>query len=464
MAFSLADYEIIAEIGRGGYGSVLRARQKNLGREVAIKQLAGGRMQESGEIMRFRREAEAMAALAHDNIVVVFDHGYHGGSYYIVMEYIDGMSFDAALNAGLGTAAGLHVLEKCATGLAYAHAENIIHRDIKPANILLGKNGQIKVADFGLAVLTSGSPRFTGTGMVLGTLNFLAPEALVSPKEIDARVDVFAFGCIIYRVIAGVLPFDGETVGDISYRLLNQEPVPIEGRAVSPQLVELTMACLHKDREKRPSMRQVQETIAAEISERFRPAPQELAAFLRSRNPTSRQPTPSSVALTEKVVKAPVTARRPLNKVLIIGAAAVVVIAIAVVLLAFNEMLPWQPKADGSLPEVTGLTAADTTAAPVVSGVVQPASGDAPKPIDGSEANSATLILDRVAREDSILLDGRPLKRIASGHRDSTEMAPGSYRVEIKRQGESIFSRELTLSSRERIELNITDKAPTHGQ
>ena len=186
MAFSLKDYQIIAEIGRGGFASVYRARQKSLGREVAIKRLSAPRRQDSTEIIRFRREAEAMAALTHDNILAVLDHAYQDGNYYIVMEYVEGMAFDAALSAGMPAGCSLFVLEKVAGALKYAHGEKIIHRDIKPGNILLGRNGQIKLADFGLAMFRTGIESITAPGAVLGTISFLAPEALASPKDVDA--------------------------------------------------------------------------------------------------------------------------------------------------------------------------------------------------------------------------------------------------------------------------------------
>jgi serine/threonine protein kinase len=152
MAFSLSDYQILEEIGRGGFATVYRARQKSLGKEVAIKCLAPLRQQNSEQIVRFRREAETMAALTHDNIIAIIDYAFFNGSYYIVMEYIQGMALNTAFEKGLPPTPALCVMEKIVSALKAAHERNIIHRDIKPANILIGRSGQIKLADFGLAM------------------------------------------------------------------------------------------------------------------------------------------------------------------------------------------------------------------------------------------------------------------------------------------------------------------------
>jgi serine/threonine protein kinase len=460
MAFSLQDYEISAEIGRGGYGSVFRARQKALGREVAIKQLSPVHTQQNTEIIRFRREAESMAALSHDNIIVVFDYAFHAGSYYIVMEYIDGMSLDSALGTGLDPVCGLFILEKCASALAYAHAEQIIHRDIKPANILLGKNGQVKLADFGLAMQNSGSERYTGTGLVLGTLNFLAPEALVSPKDVDAKVDVFAFGCILYRVIAGTLPFDGESVGDISYKILNREPDLLARHVFSERLADLTMACLIKDREKRPAMADVHAALAAEAHDRCRTSREDLISFIRGATAGTREsggPTPSKPAGHSK----------PLSKAskrILIGASALFVLAIIASILAANGLLPWQVKRDSSLPELETLNqdVGGEPSAPVANR--KPVRSDAPQPIAGSNMNSGTIIITSGGKGDSVLINGRCMSVLGAAGLDSIELPADSYRLEVHRTGTVVFRRKVQLSVGENIDVAIKAGETGHGR
>ncbi len=281
MAFTLKDYQILDEIGRGGFGFVLRARQKSLGRPVAIKCLNSLRTQSSGDIERFRREAQAMAALAHDNIVSVFDYAYHDGNYYIVMEYIEGMTLEQALERGLEADTVLYVLHKTVGGLRCAHESGILHRDLKPSNILLGKNGQVKLADFGVASF-SRAETVQSKAAAVGTLWYMAPESMVNPRDVDGRADVFSIGCMLYEALSGKVPFPGENIGEVSYRVLNEPPPEFEN--LSDDLTdvgELTLRCLSKKRDDRPSVEQLTSALADILRKRDNAPEERLVTFIR---------------------------------------------------------------------------------------------------------------------------------------------------------------------------------------
>lgn len=355
MAFSLNDYQILSEIGQGGFASVYRAKQKSLSREVAIKRLSPSRTQNTAEILRFRREAEAMAALTHDNIISVFDYAFHDGSYYIVMEYINGLAFDTALDRGVSKECALFIIEKTAGALKVAHSQNIIHRDIKPANILLGRNGQVKLADFGLALFNSGIESFTSPGSVLGTISYMAPEALVSPKEVDNRVDVFSLGCIVYQVLAGKHPFAGSNFGEISYRILNEEPVPLPADKWLGLLAELTMRCLQKDRGKRPAMPEVYDGLKAAMRGGYHEAQENLIAFVRK----GSGPKTSHEIIRTHPIGAPVKPRKKLPALRIIAAAVATAIFVTMAIMLRPLFIGNKPHPE-SLPALQSFNSSDT--------------------------------------------------------------------------------------------------------
>ncbi len=280
MAFSLKDYEILDEIGRGSFGSVLRARQKSLGRTVAIKCLQPQRAQDRHDIIRFRREAQAMAALNHDNIISVLDYAFFGGNYYIVMEYVEGFSLEEAMGRKLGLVECMVVLQKVSDALRCAHAHQVVHHDIKPGNVLLGKQGQVKLADFGLASFQQEVSQRSSMVSAVGTLAYMAPEAMVNPRDADYRVDIFSFGTVLYQVLSGNLPFPGESIGEISYKVLNEKPQPLVVSREWQEIADLAMECISKERESRPSAEMVHSVIAKGLGSRAHDAQNHLVAFV----------------------------------------------------------------------------------------------------------------------------------------------------------------------------------------
>ncbi len=208
----LPQYEIVKMLGRGGMGAVYMGRQTSLERPVAIKILSA-QLEESdqGFTERFKNEAKAMAKLNHPGIVSVYDFGTtSGGLLYIVMEYVDGTDVARmiAKSGRLHTEHAMAITAHVCDALAYAHERGIIHRDIKPANIMVGYDGAVKVADFGLAKVNTGGKTLglTMSGMAMGTLHFMAPEALMLGTAVDHRADIYAVGVMLYQMLTGKLP------------------------------------------------------------------------------------------------------------------------------------------------------------------------------------------------------------------------------------------------------------------
>ncbi len=212
--------ELFELVGRGGMGAVYRACQKGLDRIVALKILPPGIGSEPAFAERFAQEAKAMARLNHPGIVTVHDFGRAGGLFYFLMEFVDGVSLRQLMNAGrVSPREALAIVPQICDALQYAHDQGIVHRDIKPENILLDRRGRVKVADFGLAKLvgtanepaagmgsSGGSASVTEAGKVMGTPNYMAPEQMERPAEVDHRADIFALGVVFYQMLTGELP------------------------------------------------------------------------------------------------------------------------------------------------------------------------------------------------------------------------------------------------------------------
>ncbi len=211
LAKLLPQYEITRMLGRGGMGAVYQGTQKSLDRTVAIKILSNDlETADASFAERFKNEARAMARLSHPGIVAVFDSGETAnGLLYIVMEFIEGTDVARMLaqNKRLHTEHAMAITAHVCDALAYAHERGIIHRDIKPANIMVGYDGVVKVADFGLAKMSkSGESGLTQSGMAMGTLHYMAPEALMLGSAVDHRADIYAVGVMLYQMLTGKIP------------------------------------------------------------------------------------------------------------------------------------------------------------------------------------------------------------------------------------------------------------------
>jgi predicted Ser/Thr protein kinase len=201
-------YEILGVLGRGGMGVVYRARQEGLDRVVALKILSSRLAADREFVERFEREAKALARLNHPNIVAVHDAGIESGIPYLAMEYVEGESLRKLLSEGrLTPSRAFSIVPQLCDALEYAHAQGIVHRDIKPENILRDQKGQIKIADFGLAMIVGvEADRLTRTHAVMGTPHYMAPEQVENPKAVDHRADIYSMGVVIYEMLTGELP------------------------------------------------------------------------------------------------------------------------------------------------------------------------------------------------------------------------------------------------------------------
>jgi dienelactone hydrolase len=258
----LGAYQIVAPLGAGGMGEVYRARDTRLGRDVAIKVLPEGFANDPDRVSRFEREARAVAALNHPNIVVLHSIEEHEGIRFLTMELVDGESLDRhLLGGGLPIARVLELGIALADAVTAAHGKGVVHRDLKPANVMLTSDGRVKVLDFGLAKLdasdlelaatqaaTMPAPLST-TGEVMGTVPYMAPEQ-IRGEHVDARTDLFALGVVLYELAAGRRPFAGATAADVSSAILRDAPPPLTSvRAGLPgDLQRIVYRCLEKSR------------------------------------------------------------------------------------------------------------------------------------------------------------------------------------------------------------------------
>src|SRR3954452_3364712 len=220
-------YEVESVLGRGGMGAVFRARHLRLNRPVALKMALAGAYAGAAERERFQREAEAVAALAHPNVVQIHDVGDAAGRPYFAMEHCEGGSLAKKLSGTpLPAREAAALVSTVAGAVEAAHKAGIVHRDLKPANVLLGADGAPKVSDFGLARRLDGGPGLTWTGAALGTPSYAAPEQARGEKGLGPACDTYGLGAVLYECLTGRPPFRAETAAETVNQLLTQDPVP----------------------------------------------------------------------------------------------------------------------------------------------------------------------------------------------------------------------------------------------
>ena len=243
-------YRVERELGRGGMAKVYEGTDTVLGRQVAIKLLAPQFADDDSFVQRFRREAQAAARLSNPNVVSVFDTGTDGGVHFIVMEYVEGRTLEDYLSGGgrIMPDRAIEIAEDVCGALSAAHAQGVIHRDIKPGNIMLTPAGQVKVADFGIARITTTAETVAQTAAVLGTASYLSPEQ-AQGQPVDGRSDIYSLGCVLYEMVTGRAPFLGDSpVAVASKHVLEQPTLPSKlNRDVTPDLDAVISRALAKN-------------------------------------------------------------------------------------------------------------------------------------------------------------------------------------------------------------------------
>jgi len=267
MGAQLGPFEVLAPLGSGGMGEVYRARDSRLGREVAIKVFPAAFSADEDRLRRFEQEARAAGMLNHPNILTIYDIGTHDGYPYIVAELLDGEELRVQMNRGpLPVRQALDYAQQITLGLAAAHEKGITHRDLKPENLYVTADGRVKILDFGLAKLkrqpvhggvNSETPTAlvsptTNPGTVIGTVGYMSPEQVLG-EEADHRADIFAFGLILYEMLAGRPAFEGASAVAVMSAILRDEPPELveSNDKIPPQLDRLVRRCLEKRPERR---------------------------------------------------------------------------------------------------------------------------------------------------------------------------------------------------------------------
>lgn len=228
-------YDIVRKIAKGGMGAVYLAKHPTLKRYVILKQLTlrGG----GGFVQRFKREASLMIDFRTEHIVPVYDHFKVGSSYYIVMEYVDGVSLDGLIeeSGGLSNEAALLIFSEICRGLKYAHDKDVIHRDIKPANILISKQGAVKLTDFGIATSKEAEEEgLTKVGMTLGTPAYMSPEQITDTSKVDMRADIYSLGVMFYEMLTGKKPFPSRFAPDAIDQI--NRGIYVKPRKINPSI------------------------------------------------------------------------------------------------------------------------------------------------------------------------------------------------------------------------------------
>lgn len=255
-------YKIISAIGKDGMGEVFLAQDTKLDRKVALKILPPEFAEDKDRMSRFVREAKSASALNHPNIITIYEIGESDGTHFIATEFIDGKTLNDYKKANpLNYKSALEIAIQVASALDETHHAGIVHRDIKPDNVMVRANGLAKILDFGIAKLSE-SPKSLGEedataiqkpstspGMIIGTANYMSPEQ-AKGKVVDARTDIFSFGVLLYEMMAGHLPFEGENALEMIGAILHKEPNPLNAD-IPTEITKIINKCLRKDRDER---------------------------------------------------------------------------------------------------------------------------------------------------------------------------------------------------------------------
>ncbi|MFT3893595.1 MAG: serine/threonine-protein kinase [Anaerolineales bacterium] len=248
---NIGPYRIIEQLGQGGMATVYKAYHAALDRYVAIKVLHPAFNEDNTFEMRFQREARVVAKLEHSNIVPVYDYAEHEKRPYLVMKFIEGDTLKAYMGKGPLTADDIRkIVDAVGSALAYAHKQGILHRDIKPSNVLVATDGQMYLADFGLARIAQSGESTLSSDMIMGTPQYISPEQAMGKKDLDAGTDIYSFGVMLYEMVVGQVPFSADTPFSIIHdHIYSPLPLPHTVNPTVPEPVErVLLKALAKDR------------------------------------------------------------------------------------------------------------------------------------------------------------------------------------------------------------------------
>ncbi|PYN93729.1 MAG: hypothetical protein DMD91_29470 [Candidatus Rokuibacteriota bacterium] len=292
MPEKIGKYDIIQRIGRGGMGEVFKAHDAGLDRDVALKVISTDADVTDELRARFFREAQACGRLSHPNIVTVYDMGEDRGRLFFVMELLDGEELRGLIvqRKALPLEDKLSALVQVCDGLHYAHAQGVVHRDVKPGNIMLLRNGQVKILDFGIAQVAAAlGSRLTRTGLVMGTLRYIAPEQVRGRS--DRRSDIYSVGALAYELLSLRAPFTGDDPMRLLEQLRAEDPIPLSelDPTLPPELTAIVERAMRKDPEDRFQGLDEMRAQLAQAQRRLAEEAQQLRARLRSQRDHLRQ-------------------------------------------------------------------------------------------------------------------------------------------------------------------------------
>jgi tRNA A-37 threonylcarbamoyl transferase component Bud32 len=379
------EHDLLEEIARGGMGVVFKARHRALGRTVALKMILHGTLASPQMVQRFYQEAKAAAALDHPGIVPIHDIGQINGQHYFTMTFIEGSSLAALVReeGPLPPARAVPLMQAVVAAVGHAHAKGIIHRDLKPDNVLIDRDGRPRITDFGLAKLRDTEPgaNLTGTGQILGTPAYMAPEQAMGAREAGAAADVYALGGILYYVLTGRPPFSGGSLTELLFSVVQKPPVP--PRQINPdvlaELEAVCLKCLEKDPQKRyASAEELGRALAGLVppaAEAGDPAlDQTWPATMVGTAPAPVDPT----AVLSAESRGPASPPAPSRRALVLGLAGLAALAAVVAVVAWG---PWRGRGAGAgTPESGGAADSHGKAEPGPRGITRPGVADKAAP------------------------------------------------------------------------------------
>ena len=249
----IANYKIVGQLGKGGMGDVYKAIQEPLGRTVALKVMLNQGDNDEESVKRFETEARAISRLNHNNIVSLYEYGEESGLHYFAMQYVDGKDLNEILKKEkkIPIPIVMDFAKQISRGLLYAHNQGIVHRDIKPHNILIDRDGNCLISDFGIAQIFK-ERRITVTGKAVGTPEYMSPEQAKGGK-LDQQTDIYSLGILLYEMVTGEPPFTGQNPVSVAYNQVHSQPLPpsLKCKSIPKRLELVILKALKKDKKER---------------------------------------------------------------------------------------------------------------------------------------------------------------------------------------------------------------------